>query len=266
MQLDRRLMEAMPRIMPGTANDALLEELSDIQRGYEELLAAGPPSYPLYTLDSVRIKIADTENFMARANDSLNRVEAAAEYFEQAAQHYDEAGASEQAERSRASLGRLRFAAEADVNVEMQRLQSLLDQTEVNTLPHAQALVELGELCCKTANDFEAEQQLQAALDELAQCGGDPGGINLADALTQTLQAIQQGTAKPGATPIEQKILVRDLYRRIYLALGQIYKETDPDKAAEYLAKAKNRDSQATNEEFSRRMLDALGGDLGKLI
>lgn len=266
MQLDRRLMEAMPRIMPGTANDSLVQELSSIQRGYEELLAEGPPSFPLYTLDTVRFKIADTENFVARAHDSMNHVEEAASFYKQAAQHYEEAGATEQAERARASLGRLQFAADADVNVELQRLQAELDRAEVNTLPHVRALVELGELCCKTGNDFEAEQHLQDAMDELKICGGDPGGINLADALSETLQSITQGTAKPGATPIEQKMLVRDLYRRIYLALGQIYKDSDPEKAAGYLAKAKDRDSQATNDEFSRRMLNALAGDLGKLI
>jgi tetratricopeptide (TPR) repeat protein len=266
MQLDRRLLEAMPKIMPGIANDALVQDLSSIQHGYEELLAEGPPSFALYTLDNVRFKIADTENFIARAHDSMNHVDEAASFYRQAAQHYQEVGATEQAERSRASLGRLQFAADADINVELQRLQAELDRAEVNTLAHVQALVELGELCCKTGNDFEAEQHLQSALEELKECGGDPSGINLADALSQTLQSIAQGTAKPGVTPIEQKVLVRGLYRRIYLALGQIYKDTDPNKAAECLAKAKDRDSQATNEEFSRRMLDALAGDLGKLI
>src|SRR5262249_25544330 len=116
MQLDRRLMQAMPRIMPGMADDSLLAELSDIQPGYEDLLPAGPPSFPLYIAVSVRIKIADVENFLARANDSMNRVEAAVAYFEQAAQHYDAAGDSAKAAQSRASLGRLRFTVEADVN------------------------------------------------------------------------------------------------------------------------------------------------------
>jgi hypothetical protein len=74
-----------------------------------------------------------------------------------------------------------------------------------------------------------------------------------------------QGQHDGGPTPIETKMKVSGLYAELYLALSRIYETTDPLRAASYRAKATQRDSRASNDEFSEYMRRALDGDLGKI-
>jgi hypothetical protein len=56
------------------------------------------------------------------------------------------------------------------------------------------------------------------------------------------------------------------LYRLLYLSLARIYEVEDPQKATDYREKAAQRDSRDYNDEFSKSMLRALAGELGKLL
>jgi hypothetical protein len=59
---------------------------------------------------------------------------------------------------------------------------------------------------------------------------------------------------------------MNDLYRLLYLSLARIYEGENPQRAAEYREKAAQRDSRESNDEFSKAMLAALAGKLGKLL
>jgi hypothetical protein len=264
LMLDRRYIATLQELEPGRASDAVVTELAAIQGGYKGLLQSGAPAYPLYKLDDIRRKIAETEDSIARAHDSMNHWDVAVRHYEAAAGMFESIGASEKAQRSRACIGRLRLTAEGRIDAEFKRLISLLEKTLEGTLDHADVLVELGELYGKTADDYESERTLQAALRELKLLGSDPSGIAIANALNETVRSISGGTAIAGATPIEQTLKLRSLYCRSYLALAQIYKESDPQKAAEYLEMAEDHDGQKLNSEFAEEVLRTLYGNSRK--
>ena len=266
MELDQRSLAAMFMLMPGRASEASIAEFKEIYAGYENLLAAGAPKDPFYTLDSVRKKMADTTGSIARSYDSLNNLEQAKLYYERAAQSYEAIGDHDNANRCRDNIAKIRVSDEADLDDELLRLQTMLESAPKNSHQHAQVLLELGELYMKMSDDDEAEKLLTAANRELDALGGNPAGANLGDALAESLSAILEGKHPGGPTPIETQTLMRGLYRRLYLALAQIYRELDADKAAAYLEQARKLDSKELNEDFSKRMLEALSGDLGKLM
>ena len=266
MELDQRSLAAMFMLMPGKATETGVAEWKEIHAGYEDLLRAGAPKDAFYTLDSVRKKMADTTDSIARSYDSLNNLEQAKLYYEQAAQSYEEIGDHDKANRCRNHIAQIRLSDEGNLDDELLRLQTMLESVPKNSLQHAQLLIDLGELYIQMSDDDEAEKLLTVANRELDELGGNPAGANLGDALAQSLSSILEGKHAGGPTPIETQTLMRGLYRRLYLALAQIYRELDADKAAAYLAQARQLDSKELNEDFSKRMLEALSGDLGKLL
>ena len=92
MELDRRFMGAMMRIMPGVASEDVVAEFQSLQQGYGELLQLGPPQYPLYQHDDLRRKMAECEEYVARTYDSLRDNEPASRHYEQAALAYEALG------------------------------------------------------------------------------------------------------------------------------------------------------------------------------
>jgi hypothetical protein len=69
-----------------------------------------------------------------------------------------------------------------------------------------------------------------------------------------------------GLGGIEETLRVQGLYRLLYVALARVYQTSNPKKAAEYRAKAAQRDSREVNDDFSQTMLRMLQGDLGKKL
>jgi len=265
IELDKRYMVTLGDVQPGRATDALVGELAGIYKGYESLLQEGAPSYPLYSLDDIRKKIAETEDSIARAHDSMNNWELAVRHYEVAAKKFEALGDTEKARRSRAGIGRLKLSSEGGIDAEIKRLLALLETTEAGTLVHASIVIELGELYARASDDFESEKFVKSGLEELKVLGEDPGGAAIAGALQETFDSISSGMANPEATPIEETLKLRYLYCRCYLALAQIYKESDPEEAARYLEMAEEQDGKGINAEFAEEALKTLSKQLGKM-
>jgi hypothetical protein len=51
MEVQQRYMAAMSGAMPGTADEAVVEEFKAIYADYGKLLQMGAPEYPFYSLD-----------------------------------------------------------------------------------------------------------------------------------------------------------------------------------------------------------------------
>jgi hypothetical protein len=263
MEIDRRYLPMLADTMPGRANDQVIRNLESVHDDYERLARCGLPTYPLYTERDLEGKMADVMESLARAHDSLNHVEEARRAYKQAQQMWQHTGQADKARRCEAALARLKLSTEGNVDDEVNRLQEELELISAPSLAHVKALVELGELQSRASDDFAAEESLLQAQDEMEQLGyasgSGPSGTDLAKALQESLLGIMSGDAPKGPTQIETKILGRDLQLRILLALAQIYRESDPDKANDYLQRSKEMDSSAENEAFSDEMLKALG-------
>ncbi|MDX1418120.1 MAG: hypothetical protein R3293_28220, partial [Candidatus Promineifilaceae bacterium] len=95
--------------------------------------------------------------------------------------------------------------------------------------------------------------------------GGDPSGASLAEALTQTMLNINQGTHVEGVSPIEEMMRTRNLYKLVYTGLARIYKSTQPQKALTYMAKIQDQEGRNNNDEFSQLMLRALKDELSDI-
>jgi tetratricopeptide (TPR) repeat protein len=265
MAIDGRYTWTMPRTQTGLANEKVLQDLKEIAADYQKLLQAGPPQFPFYTEEGLRMKIADVLNSAAQACDTLRDYPQASQHYTAAAKIYTALGKHEQAQRCHANLTRLKFAQDGDVNYEIKRLRTELTTLSTGSVAYAETLVELAGLYSSNGDDYEAEKLLLEAEKVLDRIGGDPSGSDLAAALTQSLLSVMQGQHGGGPTAIETKMKVNGLYRELSLALARIYETTEPLKAANYRAKATQRDNRANNDEFSEYMRRALDGDLGKV-
>ncbi len=265
MALDKRFIATLNDLEPGRAKDALITELEVIQHGYEDLLQQGTPSYPLYSLNEIRGKIGETLDSIARAHDSMNAWEPAVSYYEKAATLFESIGDLAKAQRSRNSIGRLKLQSQGDIDAEIRRLRALLEITDVGTLAHAELMLELGELYAKASDDYESEKFLISALGELITLGEDPSAADMAEALTKTLSSIGQGSASPGKTPLENIMKLRLLYTRCYLALAQLYKSSNPVKAAKYLDLVDKQNAKALNAEVVELLSKSLPSNSGKM-
>ncbi len=248
MDIDRRYLTAMPRIMPGQASEGVIREFGEILADYHKLLAAGPPKFAFYKMEDVQLKIADVTESIARTNDSLRQNEQAKVYYEKAIRAYEELGQIDKANRCRATLAQAKHSIEGDVDAEINRLQSNLEGTPPDTLEHVGAFVALAELYSSQEDDFEAEPLLIKAETELQRIGYSgstgPSGTEMADALKATMSSILSGKVGSGPTQIEIKLKARDLYRRIYLLLAQIYREKDITQAGKYMQLLKEMDGK----------------------
>jgi tetratricopeptide (TPR) repeat protein len=265
VEIDQRYMMAMPNTLPGQASEAVVAIFESIRAEYEALIQAGPPSFPLYTVDDLLVKVADVTESIARTYDSLRNDDQAAIHYERAAEGYARHGHADKAERCRNALAQLRLSAGGNINDELQRLQKVLAGLTPPSLDHARTTLQLAELYSAAGDDFEAEEHLKSTEQELQQLGhGNPGAGRLADALTESMTSILSGNAGSGPSTIEIQMLLRDVYKRMYLAYAQIYRATDPDAAAEWLKKAEAMDSGGMNQQFTDEMMKSLGSLLNR--
>ena len=265
MAIDGRYMRTMPRVQAGLVNEKVRQDLKEIADDYQKLLQAGPPQYQFYTEEAVRTKIADTLHSAARACEMLRDYPEASRHYTEAARIYTALGQPGPAQCCQAELARLKFAQDGDVHDEIKRLRAELATLPADSVAEAEKLIELAGLYSGNGDDYEAEKLLLKAEQVLDSIDGDPSGSDLAAGLTQSLLSIMQGQHDGGPTPIETKMKVSGLYAELYLALSRIYETTDPLRAASYRAKATQRDSRASNDEFSEYMRRVLDGDLGKI-
>ena len=134
-----------------------------------------------------------------------------------------------------------------------------------DSIDHADILIELAGHYCSNDDDFEAEKMLLQAEKMLDAKAGEPGGIDIAAALTRSVINIAENKYRGQATDIQTTMRVNGMYRQLAILLSRIYKETDPLKAAHYRGKAARRDSRETNNEFSRQMLNSLEDLINKI-
>lgn len=261
MEIDSRYLAAIPRVMPGQASRAVIDELQEVLKSYALLYKEGAPSFAFYTLDDVVGKMANTTEFIARAYETLTDLEKAKVHYEQAAQLFDSVGRHEEAEKCRTTVAKAELAATGDVDADIARLQGALGELTEPSLQRVEVRVELGELTSKAGDDFEAASILRTALEELQGLGyKEPLADDVASSLDATVRSIQDGTAKPGETEVERIILLRGLYLRLYLALAQAARETDPGEARRYQARAQAlHGSEELADKVMQQLMDRFG-------
>jgi hypothetical protein len=263
LELDRRHLRVMPRTIAGLANEAVVQELEEISAEYEDLRRAGPPRSSLYTEEALRSKAADALESAGRAAEVLSDYPRAKTNYSAAAAIYEALGDRDGERRCREKLTGVESVGTRDLDREILRLRAELATRPEGSIESAEAQVELASLYLGR-DDFEAKPLLLEAERTLNQVHGDPGGADLAAALTRSMLGILGGQPDDGPS-IQTAMKVKGLYRQLYLALARIYQATDPQKAADYRGKATRSDDQTNNDDFSKAMRQALGGDLGRL-
>ncbi|HVE78292.1 MAG TPA: hypothetical protein VNA89_05505 [Gemmatimonadaceae bacterium] len=229
-----RIARLMPRVVPGAAGPEVVQELDIVRDGLESLLAAGPPMFPFYDVCDVSARIADCEEFAARACESIGDDAAATMRFDRAAAALDRAGRPAEAERCRARARALRTA-DSDPEDEVRRLRGLLDAGGAASLATAATIVDLAEATSRAGDDFEAEHLFRSAVEMLRALGYDDGnGSSPAPTLIASIVGILGGTETPGSTAVERVLAARGLFLRAYLGLVRVYGETDRERAEEY--------------------------------
>ena len=244
MELNRGMQGAMMRAMPGTCTRNEVASLIQIRDSYQELHATAQPSDMLVTLETLNERIADVTEWIGRAHDSMNEGPSAMPYFKEARQLYAALGKADAVARIDDKIGEIGVQDEGDLDAELQRVRTRLAGDGLDTLDRVKTLIQLGELLTKAGDDFEAEQHLLEAERLLANTPNMNHNQILAS-LTDSVQSIMGGTATSGEeTPIVQAMALRGLYQRLYFALGNVYRDTNPAKAKEYEEKLSEFDDR----------------------
>lgn len=267
--LDHRYMMALPKCIR-CADENLAQEIQQILADYEKLLQKKPPKLPIYDIESVRSKCADTHCLLASCYESMQEpnYDLARNHLTTACDIYAELGKDDKVRSCQERIEGLTLPHYGDVDQEIARLRKKLDSLTEASIEYVDVLVELGGLYRTCGDDYEAEQLLLQAKETLDQdYGGDVTGQDLANSLIQSVVEINQGRESSGSSLLPTAIRVNNLYRLIYVGLARIYKSTNPQLAAEYLEQAAKRDSREQNDEFSQLMLQSLNsGHLRELF
>ena len=237
MELNRDMQGAMMRAMPGVCTENEVNSLIQIRDSYRELQATAQLSDMLVTPDTLDERIADVTEWIGRAHESMNEGADAVSYFREARQLYADLGKADAVGRIDDKIGEIRVQDEGDLDAEIPRVREQLEGDGLDTLGRVKTLIQLGELLSKAGDDFEAEQPLLEA-ERLLAATPNMSHNQILGSLADSVQTIMAGTATSGeATPIVQAMQVRGLYQRLYFALGNVYRDTNPTKAKEYEAK-----------------------------
>lgn len=237
MALDRYMQAATVRALPGVCTQDEVNSLIQIRDSYRELQATAQPSDMLVTPDTLNERIADITESIGRAHESMNEGADAVSYFREARQLYADLGKADAVARIDDKIGEIRVQDEGDLDAEIPRVREQLEGGGLDTLDRVKRLIQLGELLSKAGDDFEAEQPLLEA-ERLLAATPNMSHNQILESLADSVQSIMAGTAASGeGTPIVQAMQVRGLYQRLYFALGNVYRDTNPAKAKEYEAK-----------------------------
>jgi len=102
--LERRLAAAMVEAAnPRAVSQETVDELQRLRRRFGELREGDPPEYLVHTLD---VSLANVEEWLARAHESLSEYELARAQYETAARAWDQLGDKQAAARCRATVER----------------------------------------------------------------------------------------------------------------------------------------------------------------
>ena len=266
---DGRVTSVMTRLLPGQADESVVEELMDICGDYNRILNGPPSSHGMYSDADLHRKIGQSLSFAGMASESLRNDERALTFYEQACQAYDTAGDQAEATKCRGKIDELKIVCEGDVDADIERLQQAVLEMPGPTLARVDALIGLGEALTRQGDSYGARDHLleaEAILTDPANGFGEPGSDDLAQSLLSSMQALMDGDAQAGGTEIESKMALRGLYGRLYHALAAAYRDDDPDKASGYLDLAEDMDSDAQSQDFGKEMMALLGGKYQDLL
>jgi tetratricopeptide (TPR) repeat protein len=268
LEIDRRVTAMTMRTHFNPVDRAVVSDWQNILDGYRQVLEAGPPTAPLYTIESVRRRLAQSLESLGRAHVALHDDEEAAAAYQQAARAYDSAGEPVEASRCRSTVRQHKLVDEAEYDQQIRAAFQDMEDLDQTQPEYFSRLVELGELQVQAGDDFAAEKTLrkaQAGLDA-TKCG-NPGGGDLAEALLATLGGISSGDAISPLIDIRTRLQVRGLHRRIHLSLADIYQRAgNMSRADEQLRLAKTMDQSSPNDDFSTTMRTKLASDWKHLL
>lgn len=234
MKLDGEFRTAMMKCTAGRSDSDLIETFQKLEVEYQVLLKETKPDDQLLTEQMLQEKLADLKDWFARALENAGQHRNAINAYEEAATMFEAVEKPAEAQRSRDKGGELRLDQGVDFDEEILRLRDRLESVQAGSLERVQVLTSLGELHSKANDDFEAVKYLEQAEQELAELGGHPSDKDLLSDLTKTIGAINSGQKVAGGSAIETGIQRRALTQRILLAIGNAYRTTDPNRAAEY--------------------------------
>ncbi|AFY32624.1 hypothetical protein [Calothrix sp. PCC 7507] len=265
--IDHRHLMAMPNKLPGKVSETILQEFIAILQEYKKLQQVKAPHYSLYTVEDLRFKIAnviediaDIYNAMCDPNEQAGfYYKQASFYYHQAIQAHTEKGSAETAKCCRQKLTQLRLNLELNVNLAIEYLLITLESLSPDTLESVENLIDLGEIYSAKGDEFEAEKYLLLAENKLKELGhNNPSSTELADSLMPIFVHNQSEEIQSDLNNVGTALIVRELYRRLYFALSQIYREKAVNEATKYLNLVDKMDGYEENKHLSEQMLSWL--------
>jgi len=259
VQTDSRVTSAMMRLMPGSADTAVIDELKDICQAYGRVLAGPASSHGMYSDADLHRKIGQALSFAAMAAESLRDDRQALEFHRQALQAYEAAGDQGEIDKCHRKIDGLEILLSGDTDAEIERLQLSLLEQQGPSFGRVETLISLGETLNRNGDSFGSKEHLHDAEELLVELGHDnPGSGDLAQSLMSSMQALMAGEARAGDTGIEQQMAIRGLYTRLYHGLAAAYRDDDVDRASDYLDRAEAMDSQTSSQDFGKEMMSLL--------
>lgn len=252
------LPELMARSMPGKVDPGIVAGLAAAREQLEALLQHldGPSQF--VAPEDVAWRRADVIEWQGRAADSLQDPAAARAFYEQAAEAWGALGAGAEAARCRDKLRELRVTHEGEVDDEVAALRRRLEERAAPSTARATTLIALGELLSKVGDDVEARGHLEEAEGVLDEVVGAPSGAAMAAALMASVAAVQDGSFTGGESAIERSLGVHQLRARLYLALGNVHRTTDPQRARVYEDKLRAMRA-AADDSFTEALRSLIG-------
>jgi hypothetical protein len=184
-------------------------------------------------------------------------------FFGEARELYAELGDTEGVRRCDDQLGQFQMEGQGAVDVDISRLQARLATESSPSAAHAALLIEIGELYSKQGDDFSAREVLTKAEREMNSLPGmPPTSGSITRDLAETVAALQAGTLIPGKSPLERSYASLQLQIRLYFALGNVYRESEPEKAELYTEKLE--EMRGLDAIFSK-VLSGLGARISGL-
>ena len=266
---DSRMTAIMARLMPGQADESVIDELLEICEAYGRVLNGPASSHGMYADAHLHRKIGQALSFAGMASESLRQDARAVEFYEQAVGAYEAANDHGEISKARSKIEELRVVLSGDVDADIERLQQAVLDTPEPALARVEALIALGEALVREGDSYGARDHLLEAetiLIDPSNGFANPSSGDLAESLLSSMQDLMSGKTQAGATSIEEKVAVRGLYSRLYHALAAAYRDDDPDRAAGYLDSAEEMDSDEGSRDFGEDMLALLGSKYKDLL
>lgn len=262
LDLTGRIPKLMVRLFPGRVTREVIGELQDLYKGFGELIDGGPLSVPSPSLQDLRLQQVDVLEYVARAYDALRETRLAAETFERAAKEYDALSRLDRGDQCRARKLEILQSETGDHDAEYAQLLKQVSNPPKDPLQHADLLVKLGELCGMAGDDYQAMKHLTAAEAVLEAAGiRNPSEGSLGAALGQSMKDIESNRPSAGAeeSPIVRALAVRALFKRLFQAMIQTCRQSDPKRADHYSALLAELDKTGPHKEFGDELFKIFG-------